>query len=459
MSAFERLRVFCLGIALLACLACTTAYGDTASTIRLSVPADLYPSVEVLADAFGEEAGVDVEITSYEAPSQEFSRLSSESSGDVLIVPDDATLAEAGRLGLVGDVAEAPLLYKRLSLGVRSGNPKMIFELSDLAREGIRVGLSAPDDNYLGRLTKKAATRAGLSDAIQANVATHAASARELANLLLDDRVDVVVCWDTLELLDSDRIVIMRLPWKVCESKPVPVVVLPGSRNPELAAGLADYLTSRAAKDVLFDHAYWTDSGEHGGERMDRVAREKFAPMYPLLARQILEDFGRPHGVCVDIGCGPGQLAIELAKGSTMKVWGLDIEPQAIEVAKKNAAQAAVPEDELRFVVGDAHSIPLPDNFADLVVSRGSIFFWRDKARGLREIQRILKPGGVAYVGGGFSRYFSVEQVKQMKPNWEQRGEKAPPFVRLDPVATARGAGISDFKVDRTNGRWIEFRK
>ena len=281
----------------------------------------------------------------------------------------------------------------------------------------------------------------------------------DLVRLLLDDRVDVVICWDTLELLGGGSIVVMRLPWEVCESKPVPVAVLPSSKNGELATRLVEYLTSRTAKDVLFEHAYWTGSGEHGGERMDRVARTKFAPMYPLLARQIVEDYGRPQGVCVDIGCGPGQLAIELAKGSSMQIWGLDIEPQAIELAKRNADEAGVPESKLRFAVGDAHNIPLPDNFADLVVSRGSIFFWRDKARGLREIERILKPGGVAYVGGGFSRYFTVEEIKQMKPNWDQRGEKAPPFVRLDPVATARAAGIVNFKVDRTNGRWIEFRK
>lgn len=456
MSGFDRLRGFCLGLVL---LVCTRVQGDTASTVRLLVPEDLYASVEVLADIFGEEAKVEVTVASYNAPAGKLGRISSELSGDVLILPDDAALADARRLGIVEEAAEEPLLYKRLSLGVRKGNPEMIFGLSDLARENIRVGIAARDDNYLGRLSKEATTRAGLFDAIEANVTARAASDRELACLLLDDRVDVVICWDTLELLDSDRIVVMRLSWKVCESQAVPVAVLSSSTNRELATRLVDYLTSPTAKEVLFEHAYWTGSGEHGGERMDRVARTKFAPMYPMLARQIAEDYGRPQGVCVDIGCGPGQLAIEVAKGTNMQVWGLDIEPQAIEVAKRNAEEAGVPVNALRFAVGDAHNIPLPDNFADLVVSRGSIFFWRDKARGLREIQRILKPGGVAYVGGGFSRYFTVEQIKQMKPNWDQRGEKAPPFVRLDPVATARAAGIADFKVDRTNGRWIEFRK
>ena len=138
MNGSDRLRVSFPGLVLLTCLTCVRAHGETAPAVRLSVPEDLYASVEVLADAFGEEAKVKVEITSYSRPAEEFTRLSSEPSGDVLIVPDDAALAEARRLGIVENAGEEPLLYRRLSLGVRKGNPQMIFELSDLAREGMR---------------------------------------------------------------------------------------------------------------------------------------------------------------------------------------------------------------------------------------------------------------------------------------------------------------------------------
>jgi hypothetical protein len=40
-----------------------------------------------------------------------------------------------------------------------------------------------------------------------------------------------------------------------------------------------------------------------------------------------------------------------------------------------------------------------------LVVSRGSLWFWDDQVKGPQEIYRVLKPGGVAFVGGGLGRY------------------------------------------------------
>ena len=54
-----------------------------------------------------------------------------------------------------------------------------------------------------------------------------------------------------------------------------------------------------------------------------------------------------------------------------------------------------------RTIVADVHKIPLPDGSINLVISRGSIPFWKDPAVALKEIYRVLAPGGRVYVGGG----------------------------------------------------------
>ncbi|MDR3555775.1 MAG: methyltransferase domain-containing protein [Syntrophobacteraceae bacterium] len=53
---------------------------------------------------------------------------------------------------------------------------------------------------------------------------------------------------------------------------------------------------------------------------------------------------------------------------------------------------------------GDVAAIELPDYSVNLVVSRGSVFFWEDCRGAFKELYRVLAPGGVGYIGGGLGR-------------------------------------------------------
>lgn len=46
-------------------------------------------------------------------------------------------------------------------------------------------------------------------------------------------------------------------------------------------------------------------------------------------------------------------------------------------------------EDRIKVVRSDVHSLSFPDGFADLVVSRGSMFFWKDLSQAFKEIYRV----------------------------------------------------------------------
>lgn len=109
--------------------------------------------------------------------------------------------------------------------------------------------------------------------------------------------------------------------------------------------------------------------------------------------------------VILDIGCGTGRLLRKAsARWPSARLIGVD--PTAGMIAQ---ARAAMPGGE--FHLGSAESIPLPDNSVDLVLSTVSFHHWQDQAQGIREVARVLKPGGRFYLADAlmpvwFSHFF-----------------------------------------------------
>jgi ubiquinone/menaquinone biosynthesis C-methylase UbiE len=76
---------------------------------------------------------------------------------------------------------------------------------------------------------------------------------------------------------------------------------------------------------------------------------------------------------------------------------GLDLSAGMIEVARRKAALAGL-EGRVDFIVGDVADLPYPDGAFDLVVSTMSQHHWPDAAAGLRELRRVLRPGGRVWI-------------------------------------------------------------
>jgi ubiquinone/menaquinone biosynthesis C-methylase UbiE len=143
----------------------------------------------------------------------------------------------------------------------------------------------------------------------------------------------------------------------------------------------------------------------------DARVKNIFDKIYPLLARQILSDYRITTGTCLHVGSGLERLGIELTKLTSLDVYLLDINSQAITVASKNIwARGTL--NGVSAVQGSIQKLPFANNSVNLVVSRGYIFFWKDKSQGVREIYRILKSGGIGFIGGGVSRYLSQKERK-----------------------------------------------
>lgn len=95
----------------------------------------------------------------------------------------------------------------------------------------------------------------------------------------------------------------------------------------------------------------------------------------------------------LDVGCGPGA-ALEHAARTGASVTGVD--PSASMVAR---AAKRVPQADVR--VGSAEALPFPDDNFTVVVNVASFHHWADRETGLREIRRVLVPGGRLHIVEG----------------------------------------------------------
>ena len=106
-----------------------------------------------------------------------------------------------------------------------------------------------------------------------------------------------------------------------------------------------------------------------------------------------------PSGATVvDIGSGAGFDSLIAAQqiGATGRVIGVDMTDEMLSKARAGAQALGLANVE--FKKGLAEELPLPDAFADVVISNGVLNLVPEKERAYREVYRVLKPGGVLQI-------------------------------------------------------------
>lgn len=95
----------------------------------------------------------------------------------------------------------------------------------------------------------------------------------------------------------------------------------------------------------------------------------------------------------LDVGCGPGSITIDLARlVAPGHVTGIEYVPGPLEKARALAASQGV--TNVSFEVGDAHYLPFANESFDVVHAHQVLQHIADPVRALREMRRVVKPGG-----------------------------------------------------------------
>lgn len=105
-----------------------------------------------------------------------------------------------------------------------------------------------------------------------------------------------------------------------------------------------------------------------------------------------------PGAICLDLCCGSGDLAHQLAKQiGTGKVYGLDFSSAQLEVARRRSAEKFLPV-AIQWVEGDALQMPFAENYFDAATMGYGLRNVVDISACLKELHRVLKPGAKAAI-------------------------------------------------------------
>jgi len=170
--------------------------------------------------------------------------------------------------------------------------------------------------------------------------------------------------------------------------------------------------------------------------------------------------------VSASLGCGnptalidlqPGQWVLDLGSGGgidvllsakrvapTGKAYGLDMTDEMLALARENQRKAGVANAE--FFKGTIESIPLPDNWVDVIISNCVINLSSDKDAVLREAFRVLKPGGRFAVSDVVVRGDVPAEIRRNMELWV--GCVAGALEEREYASKLRAAGFVDVDVE-----------
>lgn len=128
------------------------------------------------------------------------------------------------------------------------------------------------------------------------------------------------------------------------------------------------------------------------------VTLEPWDLLFVARIRQLAREL--PPGKIVDIGTATAVVPVRLAQDRVMDGWhiiGLDLDPAMLDQAVPRIRELGL-ESRIELTVGDGQAMPFEPDTLTMVVSRATLHHMPDKAASLRELYRVLAPGGVGLI-------------------------------------------------------------
>ncbi len=151
----------------------------------------------------------------------------------------------------------------------------------------------------------------------------------------------------------------------------------------------------------------------------------------------------------LDLGSGGGIDVLLSARrvGPSGRAYGLDMTDEMLELARRNQREAGV--ENVEFIKGTIEQVPLPDDSVDVVISNCVINLSGDKPAVLREVARVLRPGGRFAVSDVLADTGMDEATRSDMQQWT--GCIAGALTRAEFESSLTAAGLVDIEIRETH--------
>jgi len=159
----------------------------------------------------------------------------------------------------------------------------------------------------------------------------------------------------------------------------------------------------------------------------------------------------KPYFTILDVGCGGGQTIKTLSsRAPNGKVYGIDYSEESVAVSRETN-RGAIERGQVDIQLGTVSQLPFADGTFDVVTAIETHYYWPDLDANVREVLRVLKPGGTFAL--------IAETARDRQPNPLYHAVMA--LLRAAHLTTAQHtdlltrAGFTDVSVDTKKSGWI----
>ena len=211
------------------------------------------PPIKKCAEEFKTKYGTEFEFTVGKAENL-IEEIAEAKEGDLLTCGSEFILDHAQLKGLVLKETRRSLGSRTSAILVQTGNPRKIKSMSDLAKEGIRVGVSV--SGCLTGVWDDLATKADLAEQIRKNTVAYADGCGELMSLINTKKVDAILGWDAFKNLNMKTMDIVALPKDLQVHRSTAIGVIAFSKNKELSKKFIGFLVSQKGKKIYEEYGW-----------------------------------------------------------------------------------------------------------------------------------------------------------------------------------------------------------